>query len=94
MTNELIWKKNLSLIRTFIYGYCEVLNVELNILLEVSTKSIADFCVIVSVIVVVTFSKRLTDPSCQDFSLGFWLSLAMVKTDVKNVSLKSLFLQI
>ena len=64
--------KNLSLIRTFIYGYCEALNMKLNIWLDTPIKYIEDFCVIVSV-VVGSFSEILTDTSCQEFfSLTFW----------------------
>ena len=41
-----------------------------------------------------TFSERLTDPSCQEFSFWFFgISLALVKTDSKNVLLNSLFFQ-
>ena len=62
--------KNLSLIRIFIHGYCEVLNMKLNIWLEIPNKYMKDFYVIVSVAVGM-FSERLTDTSCQDFSPWF-----------------------
>ena len=57
----------------------------LNICFDIPSKYIENFCVIVSV-PVGTFSERLTDTSCQDFSFWFFcgISLAMVKTDVKN----------
>ena len=48
--------------------YCEVLNMMLNIWFDILSKNIEDFCAIVSVVVCV-FSERLTDTSCQDFSL-------------------------
>ena len=48
--------------------YCEVLNMMLNIWFDILSKNIEDFCPIVSVVVFV-FSERLTDTSCQDFSL-------------------------
>ena len=48
--------------------YCEVLNMNLNILLDILSKYIDNICVIVSVAVGI-FSERLTDTSCQDFSL-------------------------
>ena len=51
-------------------GHCEVLNMKLNVWFYIPSKYIEDFCVIVSVAVGI-FSKRLTDTSCQDFSL--WL---------------------
>ena len=63
-------EKNLSLIRTFSHGYCEVLNMKLAIWLDISIKYIEDFFVIVFVDVCI-FSERLTDTSCQDFSLWF-----------------------
>ena len=40
----------------------------LNIFFDIPSKYIDNFCVIVSVAVGV-FSERLTDTSCQDFSL-------------------------
>ena len=39
--------------------------------LHIASKYIEDFYVIVSVIVVGTFSERLTDTSCQAFSPWF-----------------------
>ena len=84
-------KKNF--IRTFIRGYCEVLNMKLDIWLGIPNKYIEDFYVIVCVIVG-TFSERLTDTSCLDFFFFFFcISLATVKTDVKNVFLNGLFFQ-
>ena len=66
-------------------GYCEVLNMNLNIWFDIPSKYIEAFCVIVSVSVGI-FSERLTDTSCQYFSFDFLgMSLAMVKTDLKNV---------
>ena len=56
-----------------------------------SSKYIEEFWVIVSVAVSILL-ERLTDTSCEDFSLWFFgISLAMVKTDIKSVLLKSLF---
>ena len=44
-------------------GYCEVLNINLNIWLDISSKYIIEnFCVIVSVVVSI-FSERLTETS-------------------------------
>ena len=48
---------------------------------DIPSKYIEEFYVIVSVIVMGIFSERLTDTSCQDFSLWFleflqlWLKL-------------------
>ena len=60
----------------------------LNIWFDISSKYRENFCVIVSVAVGI-FSEKLTDTSCQDlFPLFFFfifISLAMTKTDVKNV---------
>ena len=69
-TNELIWKKN-SLIRTFIHGHCEVLNMKLNIWLDIPSKYMEDFYDIVCINIVGLFSERLTKISCQDFFLWF-----------------------
>ena len=57
----------------------------LNIWFDIPGKYIENFFVIISVAVGI-FSERLTDTSCQDFSLWFFcgISLAMVKTDVKS----------
>ena len=49
-------------------GYYEGLNMNLNIWFDIISKYIENFCVIVSVAVGI-FSGRLTDTSCQDFSL-------------------------
>ena len=51
-------------------------------LLDIHRKYKEKFCAIVSA-PVGTFAERLIDTSCQDFSL-LSISLAMVKTDVKN----------
>ena len=51
-------------------GICEVLNMKLNVWLDIPSKYTVDFYVIVCVIVSI-FSERLTDTSCQDFSLWF-----------------------
>ena len=45
--------------------------VKFSISLNIPSKYIEDFYVIVSVIVVGVFSERLTDISCQDFFLWF-----------------------
>ena len=60
-------------------GYCEVLNVNLNIWFDITSRYTENFCVTVSVAVGI-FSERLTDTSCQNF-----FCLAMVKIDVKSV---------
>ena len=52
-------------------GYCEVLNMNLNIWFDIPSKYIENFCVIVSVAVGI-FSERSSDTSCQDFSLWFF----------------------
>ena len=52
-------------------GYCEVLNMNLNIWFDIPSKYIENFCVIVSAAVGI-FSERLTDTSCQDLSLRFF----------------------
>ena len=85
-------KKNLSLISTFIHGCCEVLNMKLNTWVDIPSKYIDNFCVIVSVAVDI-FSKRLTEwHILSGYSpLDFSISLAMDKTNVKNVLLKSSF---
>ena len=81
-------KKNTYQQRDTKNGYCKVLNMNLNIWFDISSKSRENFCVIVSVAVGI-FSEKLTDTSCQDlFPLFFFfifISLAMTKTDVKNV---------
>ena len=65
-------KKRFPLIRTFIHGYCEVLNMKVNIWLDIPRKYLKDSCVIVSAAVGI-FSQKLTDICCQDFSLWcFW----------------------
>ena len=69
-TNEFIWKKK-SLIRTFIHGHCEVLNMKLNIWLDIPSKYMEDFYDIVCINIVGLFSERLTKISCQDFFLWF-----------------------
>ena len=51
------FEKNLSLIRTFIHGPCKVSNMNLNIWLDIFSKYIEDFCVIIPVAVVI-FSER------------------------------------
>ena len=51
-------------------GYCEILNMKLNIWFDIPSKYIKDFCIIDSVAVVL-FSERLTDTSFQYFSLRF-----------------------
>ena len=51
-------------------GYCEVLNVKVNIWFDIHSKYIEDFCIIVSVAVGM-FSERLTDTCCQYFPFGF-----------------------
>ena len=66
--------------------------VKFTIQLDIPSKYIEDFYVIISVIVVGIFSERLTGTSCQDFSLWYFdTSLAVVKTDdAKNIVLKNI----
>ena len=49
-------------------GYCEILNMKLNIWFDIPSKYIEDFCIIASV-AVVSFSERLTDTSFLYFFL-------------------------
>ena len=90
LTNQVFFKKKNTLQHTYqqrdaTTGYCEVLNMKLNIWFDIPSKYIEDFCVIVSVAEGI-FSERLTATSSQYFSLCFFaISLIMVKTDVKNV---------
>ena len=66
-------------------GYCEVLNMNLNIWFDIPSKYIDNFCVIVCFAVGI-FSERLTDILVKIFSLIFCgISLAMVKADVRSV---------
>ena len=72
-------------------GYCEVLNMNLNIWFDIPSKYLENFYVIVSVAMGI-FSEWLTDTSCQDFPLwlfcGIFLAmvlLAIFLTHVKNV---------
>ena len=53
-------------------GYCEVLNMNLNIWFDIPSKYIENFCVVVSVAVGIP-SERLTDTSSQNFTLLFFL---------------------
>ena len=66
-------------------GYCEVLNMNLNIWFDITSKYIENFWIILSVAVGI-FSERLTTHLSGFFpSIFFGISLAMVKTDVENV---------
>ena len=68
-------KKNTYQRRDTKNGYCKVLNMNLNIWFDISSKYRENFCVIVSVAVGI-FSEKLTDTSCQDlFPLFFFLFL-------------------
>ena len=49
-------------------GYCEVLNMNLNIWFGIPSKYIKNLCVIVSVAVCI-ISEKLTVTFCQNFSL-------------------------
>ena len=49
-------------------GYCEALNMNLNKWFDIPSKYIDNFGVTVFVVVGI-LSERLTDTSCQDFSL-------------------------
>ena len=91
MQNHTLKKKKKSLKYTYqrrdaTNGYCKVLNMDLNILFDIPSKYIENFCVIVSADIGIS-SEILTGTSCQDFCLWFFggTSLAIVKTDVKNV---------
>ena len=68
----------------------QVLNMKLNIWFDIPSKYIEDFCVIVSVAVGI-FSKINWHILSGLFPLVFAISLAMVKTNVKNVSWKIFF---
>ena len=70
---------------------CEILNMKLDIWLDIPSKYIDDFCVIVSVIVGIIFRKINWHVLSEFYPLVFGISLAMVKTDVKNVLLNSIF---
>ena len=60
-------------------------NMNFNVWFDIPSKYIENFRAIVSVALGI-FSERLTDTSCQDFSLWFCgISLAMGTTDVKSV---------
>ena len=72
---------------------CEILNMKLDIWLDIPSKYIDDFCVIVSVIVGIIFRKINWHVLSEFYPLVFGISLAMVKTDVKNVLLNSIFFQ-
>ena len=71
-----------------IWKSLEVLNMNLNIWFDITSKYLENFCVIFSVAVGI-LSERLTDTSCQDFFLSFFfffgISLVIVKTDIKNI---------
>ena len=60
--------KKSALIRTFVDGYCEGLNMKLNIGLGIPRKYMENFYGIVCVTVGI-FSEKLTDTSCQNFPL-------------------------
>ena len=64
-------KKNTYQQRDVRNGYCQVLNMNLSIWFDITSKYIENFCVIVSVAVGI-FSERSSDTSCQDFSLWFF----------------------
>ena len=49
-------------------GYCEILNMKLNIWFDISSKYIEDFCIIASVAVAL-FSERLIETYFQYFFL-------------------------
>ena len=67
-------------------GYCEILNMNLNIWFDILSKYIEDFCIIASVAVVL-FAERLTETSFQFFSLRILPFLQLW------LKLKSLFFQ-
>ena len=70
MQNHVLFKKNLKYTyqqRDATNGYCEVLNINLNLWFDIPSKYIENFCVIFSVAVGI-FSEKLTDTSSQDFS--------------------------
>ena len=54
-----------------IWKSLEVLNMNLNIWFDITSKYLENFCVIFSVAVGI-LSERLTDTSCQDFFLSFF----------------------
>ena len=59
-----------SLIRIFIHGYCEGLNIKCSIWLDIPSKYMNDSYDIICVIVGI-FSERLTSTFCHDFSFCF-----------------------
>ena len=60
--------KNIYQQRDTTNGYCQVLNMNLNIWFDIPSKYIQNFCVIVSTAVGI-FSEGVIDTSCQNFSL-------------------------
>ena len=75
MENHISFSKKLENIhkqRDATNEYYEVLNMNLNIWLDIPSKYIDSFCVIVSIVAGI-FSERLADTSCQDFSLSFFV---------------------
>ena len=86
----LIWKIFFSLIRTFIHGYCGVSNMKLNIWLDIFSKYIEFLCHC-SCCCGHIFRKINWYILSGFFPLVCSISLAMVKTDVKNVLLKMIF---
>ena len=56
-----------------IWRSLEVLNMNLNIWFDITSKYLENICVIFSVAVGI-LSERLTDTSCQDYSLRFYLA--------------------
>ena len=71
------------------HGYCEVLNMKLNMWLDIPSKYIEDCSVTVSV--PVGIFRKVNWHILSRVFFVFGISLGMVKTYVKNVIIKSLF---
>ena len=57
-------------------GYCEVLNMNLNIWFGIPSKYIENFCVIISVVVGI-FSERLTTHLVRIFAFDFFFGTSL-----------------
>ena len=57
-------------------GYCEVLNMNLNIWFDIPSKHIENFCVIISVVVGI-FSERLATDLVRIFAFDFFFGTSL-----------------
>ena len=86
--------KHLSLFTTLIHGYCEISNMKLNTWPDTSSKYIEGFCHLEGhCFHCYGYIVRKISILSGFFPLAFGISLAMVKTDVKNILPKSFFFQ-